>query len=70
VIYRVLVGLGKGLSSSKKRSFSAAAVWFATELSRDERPLKEELAEAVISPLGLYLDAFRKSRMTRNARKS
>lgn len=51
VIYRVLVGLGKGLSSSQKQSFSATAVWFATELSRDERPLKEELAEAVdISP--------------------
>lgn len=51
VIYRILSGLGKGLSSSQRKSYSAISVWFAAKYTGDKKPLKEELAEAVdLSP--------------------
>lgn len=51
MIYRLLVGLGKGLSSSKRRSFSAVALWHGAQVADDEKLLKEDLARAVeLSP--------------------
>ncbi len=50
-IFRLFLGLGKGLTSSQKRSFSAAAVWHATNLIGGEKISKEDLAEAAdVSP--------------------
>lgn len=47
LIYRLLVGLGKGLSSSQKRSFSAFALWHGAQVADDKKLLKEDLANAV-----------------------
>lgn len=47
VILRLYVGLGKGLSSSQRRGFSAASVWHAAELVEERELSKEDLAEAV-----------------------
>ncbi len=47
LIYRILVGLGKGLSDSQKRSFSALAIRIAAERVDDNRPRKKDLADAV-----------------------
>lgn len=47
LVYRLLVGLGKGLSSSQKRSFSAFALWHGSQVADDEKLLKEDLAKAV-----------------------
>lgn len=50
-IFRLFVGLGKGLTSSQKRSFSAAAVWHAANLIEGKKISKEKLAEAAdVSP--------------------
>ncbi|KXA91365.1 hypothetical protein AKJ64_04780 [candidate division MSBL1 archaeon SCGC-AAA259E17] len=45
LIFRLSVGLGKGLSSSQKRSYSAASVWYAVKLIEGEELSKEKLAE-------------------------
>ena len=51
LIFRVLTGLGKGLSSSKKRSYSAISTWIGAKIVDENRILKEELADAVgLSP--------------------
>lgn len=47
LIYRILVGLGKGLSDSQKQSFSALAIRIAAENVDDARPRKKDLADAV-----------------------
>lgn len=47
LLYRILVGLGKGLTSSQKQSFSAIAVWNASKLVDKHEIPKKELAEAV-----------------------
>ncbi len=47
LIYRILVGLGKGLSDSQKRSFSALAIRIAAERVDDNRPRKKDLADTV-----------------------
>lgn len=50
-IFRLFLGLGKGLTSSQKRSFSAAAIWHAANLMEGKKVSKEELAEAAdVSP--------------------
>lgn len=46
LIFRLFLGLGKGLSSSQKRSFSAASVWLAGKLVERREVDKDELAEA------------------------
>lgn len=51
LIFRLFVGLGKGLSSSQERSFSAVSAWYAKKLIDNEKISKSDLAEAVdISP--------------------
>ena len=51
LIFRLFAGLGKGLSSSQKRSYSAVAVWHAVKLIENKELTKEDLAKAVeISP--------------------
>ncbi|MFP4005951.1 MAG: hypothetical protein ACLFUR_04435 [Candidatus Hadarchaeia archaeon] len=51
LIFRLFVGLGKGLSSSQKRSFSAVSVWYSKKLIEREEIEKKQLAEAVnLSP--------------------
>ncbi|KXB05759.1 hypothetical protein AKJ49_00135 [candidate division MSBL1 archaeon SCGC-AAA382A03] len=45
LIFRLFLGLGKGLSSSQKRSFSGAAVWHAARILDGKTLSKEELAE-------------------------
>lgn len=47
LIYRILVGLGKGLSDSQKRSFSALSIRIAAERVDDNRPRKKDLADVV-----------------------
>lgn len=47
LILRIFIGLGKGLSSSQKRSFSAASVWHAAKLVEERTLSKEKLAEEV-----------------------
>lgn len=47
LIYRILVGLGKGLSDSQKQSFSALAIRIAAENVDNARPRKKDLADAV-----------------------
>ncbi|KXB06839.1 hypothetical protein AKJ52_01470 [candidate division MSBL1 archaeon SCGC-AAA382C18] len=47
LIYRILVGLGKGLSKTQKSSYAALAVRIAAEHVDDEKPLKKNLAEAI-----------------------
>lgn len=51
LIFRLFVGLGKGLSSSQKHSFAAVSVWYATRLINGKELSKEDLAKAVdVSP--------------------
>lgn len=47
LIFRLFVGLGKGLSSSQRRSFSAVSVWHAKKLIDNKEITKSELANAV-----------------------
>lgn len=47
LIYRVLNGLGKGLSDSQKRSFSALSVKIAAERVDGDKLSKKDLARAV-----------------------
>jgi|GEM_PF-2343211 len=51
LIYRVLNGLGKGLSDSQKRSFSALSIKIAAEKVDGVKLSKKKLSEAVdVSP--------------------
>ncbi|KXA91014.1 hypothetical protein AKJ57_02765 [candidate division MSBL1 archaeon SCGC-AAA259A05] len=45
LIFRLFVGLGKGLSSTQKHSYSAVAVWYAAKLIEEKELSKEKLAE-------------------------
>ncbi len=51
LIYRILVGLGKGLSNTQKSSYSALAVRISAEHVDEEKPLKKDLADAVDTSL-------------------
>lgn len=51
LILRFFTGLGKGLTPSQKKSYSAASVWYATKLVEERTLSKEDLAEKIdISP--------------------
>ena len=47
LIYRILVGLGKGLNSTQKKSYAALSVRIAAEKVDGEKPLKKELADSI-----------------------
>ncbi len=47
LLYRILVGLGKGLTSSQERSYSAIASWFASKLVDDRELSKSGLSKSV-----------------------
>ncbi|KXA99595.1 hypothetical protein AKJ41_05200 [candidate division MSBL1 archaeon SCGC-AAA259O05] len=47
LLYRILVGLGKGLASSQEKGYSAIAVWFASKLVDGRKLPKIQLAEAM-----------------------
>ncbi|KXA96827.1 hypothetical protein AKJ37_04315 [candidate division MSBL1 archaeon SCGC-AAA259I09] len=47
LFYRILVGLGKGLTSSQKQSFSAISAWFAAKLVDEQEIPKKQLAKFV-----------------------
>lgn len=44
LLYRILVGLGKGLTSSQRQSFSAIVIWHASKLVDNHEIPKKELA--------------------------
>ncbi len=46
IIYRMIAGLGKGLTDSQKSSYSALAIRMAAEEVDGEHPRKKNLAEA------------------------
>ncbi len=47
LIFRILVGLGKGLNSTQKRSYAALSVRIAAEKVDGKKPLKKELADSI-----------------------
>ena len=47
LIYRILVGLGKGLNSTQKKSYAALSTRIAAEKVDGEKPLKKKLADSI-----------------------
>ncbi len=47
LIFRLFVGLGKGLTDSQRKSFSAASVWYAAKIMKNRKLNKNKLAKAV-----------------------